>query len=97
MWRRPAGVVTACFRAFVPPLGSPVSAEFAAIAVRAAASAQVFVEDVAQPVLSADDHHHVARVLRLRAGEEVVVSDGAGHWARALWQGGDTGSAVPAR
>ena len=60
-------------------MASPVgSAGFAAIAVRAAASAQVFVDDPAHPVLSADDVHHLGRVLRLRAGEEVIVSDGAG-------------------
>jgi 16S rRNA (uracil1498-N3)-methyltransferase len=59
----------------------------AAIAVRAAAAAQVFVDDPAHPVLSADDAHHLGRVLRLRAGEEVIVSDGAGHWARTRWTG----------
>jgi 16S rRNA (uracil1498-N3)-methyltransferase len=91
------GVVTACSRAFVPLLGSPVSAEIAAIAVRAAASAQVFVDDTAQASLSVDDHHHVARVLRLRVGEEIIVSDGAGHWARTLWQGGDAGTLSPLR
>ncbi len=87
--------MTACSLAFVPPLGSPVSAEIAAIAVRAAASAQVFVDDMARAVPSADDLHHVGRVLRLRAGEEVIVSDGAGHWARTLWQGGDTAALAP--
>jgi 16S rRNA (uracil1498-N3)-methyltransferase len=59
----------------------------AAIAVRAAASAQVFVDDPAAPQLSSDDAHHLARVLRLRVGEEVIVSDGAGHWARTTWSG----------
>jgi 16S rRNA (uracil1498-N3)-methyltransferase len=63
-------------------------AGLAAIAVRAAAAAQVFVDDPAHPVLSPDDAHHLGRVLRLRAGEEVVVSDGAGHWARTRWAGG---------
>ena len=63
-----------------------------AIAVRAAASAQVFVEDPAHPVLSPDDAHHLGRVLRLRAGEEVIVSDGAGHWARTRWTGADGGA-----
>jgi 16S rRNA (uracil1498-N3)-methyltransferase len=53
-------------------------AGLAAIAVRAAAAAQVFVDDPAHPVLSDDDAHHLGRVLRLRAGEEVIVSDGAG-------------------
>jgi 16S rRNA (uracil1498-N3)-methyltransferase len=67
-------------------------AGLAAIAVRAAAAAQVFVDDPAHPVLSADDAHHLGRVLRLRAGEEVIVSDGAGHWARTRWTG-DAGGA----
>ncbi len=89
------GAATACSRAFALLLGSPGPAEFAAIAVRAAAAAQVFVDDVVHPDLSADDLHHVARVLRLRAGEEIIVSDGAGHWARTRWQDGDTGALAP--
>jgi 16S rRNA (uracil1498-N3)-methyltransferase len=64
----------------------------AAIAVRAAAAAQVFVDDAAQPLLSPEDAHHLSRVLRLRAGEEVIVSDGAGHWARAVWSGRESGA-----
>jgi 16S rRNA (uracil1498-N3)-methyltransferase len=60
----------------------------AAVAVRAAAAAQVFVEDVARPVLADDDAHHLGRVLRLRDGEEVIVADGQGHWARAAWRDG---------
>ena len=68
----------------------------AAIAIRAAAAAQVFVDDPSQPLLSPDDVHHLARVLRLRAGEEVIVSDGAGHWARTRWTGGDSAGALTA-
>ncbi len=68
-----------------------------AIAVRAAASAQVFVEDPAHPVLLPDDAHHLGRVLRLRAGEEVIVSDGAGHWARTRWTGGAAAAATAGR
>jgi 16S rRNA (uracil1498-N3)-methyltransferase len=60
---------------------------YAAVAARAAAPAQVFVEDAARPELGENDAHHLARVLRLRPGEEVVVSDGRGHWARTLWRG----------
>jgi len=60
--------------------------------VRAAASAQAFVDDVAHATLSPDDVHHFGRVLRLRAGEEIIVSDGAGHWARARWLGGEAGA-----
>jgi 16S rRNA (uracil1498-N3)-methyltransferase len=33
-------------------------------------------------VLAAEDRHHLERVLRLRAGDEVTVSDGAGGWRR---------------
>jgi 16S rRNA (uracil1498-N3)-methyltransferase len=75
-------------------LGNPGPAEFAAIAVRAAASAQVFVDDAAHASLSPDDAHHLGRVLRLRAGEEIIVSDGAGHWARARWLGVGVGVGV---
>jgi 16S rRNA (uracil1498-N3)-methyltransferase len=62
---------------------------YAAITVRAAASAQVFVDDPATPVLADDDAHHLGRVLRLRPGEEVVASDGRGRWARTTWTGAD--------
>lgn len=55
----------------VPPEG---------VAARAAAAAQVFVEDPSRPELSDDDLHHLVRVLRLRAGEVVVASDGHGRW-----------------
>jgi 16S rRNA (uracil1498-N3)-methyltransferase len=61
---------------------------YAAITVRAAASAQVFVDDPARPLLADDDAHHLGRVLRLRRGEEVVASDGRGRWARTTWQDG---------
>jgi 16S rRNA (uracil1498-N3)-methyltransferase len=48
-----------------------------------AAAAHVFVDDLARPVLAADDRHHLERVLRLRAGETVTVSDGRGAWCTA--------------
>ena len=64
------------------------SAAYAAITVRAAAAAQVFVHDPAHPVLAAEDEHHLGRVLRLRPGEEVVATDGRGHWARTTWRSG---------
>jgi len=47
---------------------------------RAAAAAQVFVADLDHPVPTADDDHHLARVLRLRAGSSVVAADGTGAW-----------------
>ncbi|MEY2472342.1 MAG: rRNA (uracil1498-N3)-methyltransferase, partial [Actinomycetota bacterium] len=48
--------------------------------MRHPAAAHVFVDDVDAPALGADDAHHLARVLRLRAGEEVTVADGRGGW-----------------
>jgi len=43
----------------------------------------VFVDDLDAPVLRADDAHHLERVLRLRAGDEMVLGDGAGRWRPA--------------
>jgi 16S rRNA (uracil1498-N3)-methyltransferase len=40
----------------------------------------VFVDDIDEPVLAADDAHHLVRVLRLRDGEHVTVADGRGSW-----------------
>ena len=48
-------------------------------------SAHVFVDDLDVPVLSEDDRHHLARVLRLREGETVSVSDGRGGWRACTW------------
>lgn len=42
-----------------------------------------FVADLAHPVLADDDHHHLARVRRLRAGDPMVLADGHGRWRRA--------------
>ena len=44
------------------------------------AAAQVFVADLEAPELDEGDRHHLGRVLRLRPGEAVRVSDGAGRW-----------------
>ena len=44
----------------------------------AGAAAHVFVDDLAEPVLAGADRHHLGRVLRVRAGEVVTASDGAG-------------------
>jgi 16S rRNA (uracil1498-N3)-methyltransferase len=51
----------------------------AADALRRSA-AHVVVDDVTTPVLDDAAHHHLVRVLRLRAGEVVTVTDGAGAW-----------------
>lgn len=47
----------------------------------------VFVDDLDSPVLSDDDHHHLARVRRVRSGEEIFISDGSGSWRRARFAG----------
>lgn len=44
------------------------------------AAAHLFVADLQSPELDAADAHHLSRVLRLRPGEVVTVSDGAGRW-----------------
>ena len=41
-----------------------------------------FIEDIKNPELTGDNAHHAERVLRMRSGEELLVSDGAGSWAR---------------
>ena len=49
----------------------------------------VFVDDVDAPVLDDGDRHHLERVLRVRLGDAVVVSDGRGRWrGGALAEGG---------
>jgi 16S rRNA (uracil1498-N3)-methyltransferase len=45
------------------------------------AAAMVFVAEPAAPVVDDADVRHLLDVLRLRAGELVAVSDGAGRWA----------------
>ena len=50
------------------------------VATRAAAAAQVFVEDLELCEPSEADSHHLFRVRRLRDGEAVVASDGVGAW-----------------
>ena len=39
-----------------------------------------FVADLERPALDDGDRHHLERVLRLRAGDELTVSDGRGGW-----------------
>lgn len=48
----------------------------------------VFVADLQAPVLDAADRHHLARVLRLGAGETVRAGDGAGRWRPCRLNGG---------
>lgn len=54
---------------------------------RRSAAAHVFVDRLEAPVLGDDDAHHLARVLRLRAGERVTASDGQGRWRECRFDG----------
>ncbi len=38
------------------------------------------MDDLGAPRLASDDHHHLARVLRLAPGTELTAGDGAGRW-----------------
>lgn len=60
-------------------MGAPSSPAVTPLTARALA----FVDDLDRPHLSAEDHHHLVRVVRLRPGDPVTVSDGAGHWRAA--------------
>jgi 16S rRNA (uracil1498-N3)-methyltransferase len=48
------------------------------------AKAHVLVDDVASVMLSDEHHHHLARVLRLRSGDCVTVTNGRGSWRCAV-------------
>ena len=52
-----------------------------------ASAAHVFVDALQLLTLSADDAHHLFRVLRLRDGESVTVSDGRGSWRPSIVAG----------
>jgi 16S rRNA (uracil1498-N3)-methyltransferase len=43
----------------------------------------VFVEDLDVPRLAPEDHHHLARVLRVRDGAPITLADGHGRWRNA--------------
>ena len=43
--------------------------------------------DINDPLLSDDALHHLNRVLRLREGESVTVTNGNGEWRHCLWTG----------
>jgi 16S rRNA (uracil1498-N3)-methyltransferase len=49
--------------------------------------AHVFVETLDAPELSAEDAHHLARVLRIRPSDAITVSDGVGRWAAGRYDG----------
>jgi len=48
----------------------------------------VLVADVDTPVADAPTTHHLGRVLRLRDGAVVTVTDGAGRWRTCRWADG---------
>ncbi len=48
---------------------------------RVRALGQFRVSDPSVPLLSKVDEHHLRTVLRARAGEEVIVTDGLGSWS----------------
>ena len=41
-----------------------------------------FLDNIENPALIDDNAHHAERVLRMGIGEELLVSDGLGSWAR---------------
>ena len=41
-----------------------------------------FVNNINSPELTGDNAHHAERVLRMSVGEEILVSDGVGKWAK---------------
>jgi 16S rRNA (uracil1498-N3)-methyltransferase len=51
-------------------------------------AAHVFVDDLDAPSLDEHDAHHLGRVLRLRDGQRVTVSDGRGRWRSGRWSHG---------
>ncbi|MGH9122981.1 MAG: hypothetical protein ACRDYC_13740, partial [Acidimicrobiales bacterium] len=55
---------------------------------RREAAAHLFVDDLDQPEVAAQDLHHLEKALRLRPGETVSISTGDGRWRLAGWLGG---------
>lgn len=47
----------------------------------------MFVDDLGAPALDGDDHHHLARVRRVRDGDPLVLADGTGRWVVARMRG----------
>ena len=46
-------------------------------------AAHVFVRSLEIPSLSADDQHHLLKVLRVNSTDQITVSDGVGSWITA--------------
>lgn len=53
------------------------------------AKAHTLVDSVEQPALDDDARHHLVRVLRVRDGDAVTVTDGDGSWRLCRAVGGD--------
>ena len=53
----------------------------------------VFVGSLESLELADDDRHHLERVLRLRDGEALTASDGAGSWRACTWRSGGLAAA----
>ena len=51
-----------------------------AVAFRAAATAQVFTDDLEHAALDPSDEHHLFTVRRVRDEETVIIADGRGSW-----------------
>ena len=45
----------------------------------------VFVNEIENPQLGEEDSHHFGKVLRLRHGDRITVSDGEGNWRECLY------------
>ncbi len=54
----------------------------------------VFVDDLDHPVLDRDDHHHLAKALRVPAGAAVTVGDGLGRWRPVVFDPDGSGLAA---
>jgi len=48
-------------------------------------AAHCFVSDLQNPILEEADLHHVRKVLRVRDGERITLSDGNGQWCSAYF------------
>ncbi len=48
------------------------------------AEALFFVEDLEDPVIGAEDMHHLLAVLRPKVGQHLVLGDGRGSWREAV-------------
>lgn len=64
--------------------------------LRRQAGPHAFVVDLDSPILADEDHHHLAKALRLRAGDALTLSDAAGRWRTAVFGvDGSVGSPGP--